>query len=276
MSVFNEPEDWLNEAITSMLNQSYSNFEFIIILDNPNNTKARASLKKYKKIDERIVLYINSENLGLATSLNYGILKSKGSYIARMDADDISEINRLEDQLKYILENDADLVASNINFIGERSGLYQKNRIDKNELLKILNYEDVLPHPTWLAKKSLYIELGCYKDIGPAQDYEFIARCIQNKKIIRLMEKPLLLYRVSGKNISHRQRMRQLKNKLIIMNMISNGLAFEDAGNKLIELSYLQSKYVYRLTGNKFLRLFCLLRLGYFLMRLLSKLSNSR
>jgi glycosyltransferase involved in cell wall biosynthesis len=107
MSVYNESEEYLRKSIESILNQTYTDFEFIIILDNPDNKKARDILKEYENKDDRIVLLENEKNIGLAPSLNRGVKVARGKYIARMDADDIALPQRFEKQV-YFLENNPD------------------------------------------------------------------------------------------------------------------------------------------------------------------------
>jgi len=92
MAVYNA-EKYLDEAIQSILIQTYEKFEFIIINDGSSD-KSLEILEKYAIQDSRIVM-INRKNKGLVYSLNEGILKAKGKYIARMDADDISDPFRL-------------------------------------------------------------------------------------------------------------------------------------------------------------------------------------
>src|SRR5690625_452840 len=90
MSIYNEDMLWLRDSIESILNQTYQNFEFIIINDNPSNDINKVILKEYIKKDNRIKIIENDTNLGLTLSLNKGLRESTGLYIARMDADDIA------------------------------------------------------------------------------------------------------------------------------------------------------------------------------------------
>lgn len=125
MSVYNG-EKYLDEAIESILNQTYRDFEFIIINDGSTD-KSLEIIEKYKKQDKRIVL-ISRENRGLIASLNEGIKKAKGKYIARMDADDISLPTRFEEQIKYIKKNELDICGSHFIFIDE-TGKYLDSRV---------------------------------------------------------------------------------------------------------------------------------------------------
>lgn len=100
MSVFNEKEEWLRQSIESILNQTFRNFEFIIINDNPQRNINSKILSEYKDRDKRIETIMNSENIGLTKSLNVGLKLAKGDYVARMDGDDISLPDRFKNQLK--------------------------------------------------------------------------------------------------------------------------------------------------------------------------------
>lgn len=88
MSVYNEEIGILREAIESILNQSYKNIQFIIIIDNPGYEDAKKILNEYSKEDKRIEIIENYENIGLVNSLNKGLKLANGEFIARMDADD--------------------------------------------------------------------------------------------------------------------------------------------------------------------------------------------
>ena len=100
MSVYSEPIEWIKQAIDSILNQTFTGFEFIIVNDNPSRTENRNLLSAYA--DERIHLISNSENVGLTKSLNFALALAKGKYIARMDADDISLPSRFLKQFEYL------------------------------------------------------------------------------------------------------------------------------------------------------------------------------
>ncbi|HDL4956660.1 TPA: glycosyltransferase, partial [Mannheimia haemolytica] len=90
MSTYNEPVEWVEKSIRSILNQTYDNIEVIVICDNPDNKGIVDLLNLIKEGDNRVVLHFNERNKGLIYSLNKAINLSSGEYIARMDADDIS------------------------------------------------------------------------------------------------------------------------------------------------------------------------------------------
>src|SRR5690242_12850241 len=102
MSVYNS-EQWLKLAIDSIIQQTYPNWELIII-DDASNEAARQILQTYAS-DPRIIIHHRNTNHGLIKNLNLGIDLSKGDFIARMDADDISEPDRLAKQVAYLQQH---------------------------------------------------------------------------------------------------------------------------------------------------------------------------
>ena len=156
MSTYKEEENLLRESIESILNQTYKDFEFIIILDFPENNLHKKIIEEYSKIDNRIRFFVNEKNLGLTGSLNRGLSLAKGEYIARMDADDISLPYRLERQLEYIKKNQYDLIGGITQMIDEDgNSIYsiQKVPTDFNKIKKALRYGQCIAHPTWLGRK---------------------------------------------------------------------------------------------------------------------------
>ena len=100
MSVFNESESEILEAINSCLNQTYENIEILLVNDNPERF-SEAGFQQFQ-LDERIVLVRNKNNMGLALSVNKALRLANGSYVARMDADDISDKFRIEKEYNYV------------------------------------------------------------------------------------------------------------------------------------------------------------------------------
>lgn len=202
MSTYNESLLVLSKSIQSILNQTYSNIEFLIVIDNPNNHELINYLKNID--DNRVKLIINDKNIGLPCSLNNAIKECSGVYIARMDADDISEINRLQKQKEFLEKNNCDLVASSIQLIDEDDTVINKYIIphEENTIKKALKKYNCLPHPTWFAKKELFIDLKGYRDIPRCEDYDFLLRAmIKNKKLYG-MENILLKYRIRQNSIT--------------------------------------------------------------------------
>ena len=124
MSVYNA-EKYLKEAIDSILNQTYQDFEFIIVNDCSDD-RSLAILKNYEKSYKSIRLINNSENLGLTKNLNRALAISKGKYIARMDADDISELNRFERQIDFFNKHkEVDILGTFSHDVDEHGGIIE-------------------------------------------------------------------------------------------------------------------------------------------------------
>jgi glycosyltransferase involved in cell wall biosynthesis len=163
LPVFNG-EKYLSESIESILNQTYANFEFIIINDGSSD-KSLKIINKYNKLDKRI-LVISRGNKGLIASLNEGIEKSKGKYIARMDQDDISLPRRLEEQLSFMKKNiDIGVCGSWVEVFGEGIKPYRWKLSCSNERLKTeLLFSACFAHPSVMIRRRTLTESNLYYD----------------------------------------------------------------------------------------------------------------
>ena len=102
MSVYSERVDWIRKSIDSILNQTYSDFEFIIVNDKPDKEENAQLLEEYAARDSRIKVLTNEENIGLTKSLNKAFALAEGEFIARMDADDMALPERFKIQLEFM------------------------------------------------------------------------------------------------------------------------------------------------------------------------------
>lgn len=207
MPVYNA-EQYLDESIESILNQTYSQFEFIIINDGSNDSSL-SKIEKYKRVDNRIKI-ITRENKGLVYSLNEGIKAAQGKYIARMDADDISEINRFEAQLSFLKENkDVDILGTYIQVIGDKSSAESiENWFNQtwkmNKALERSIEGCIIAHPTVLMKKKVVDNLGGYRNKYPKfEDDDLWIRALKNGYKIVNLDKKLLQYRVHSESKSN-------------------------------------------------------------------------
>jgi glycosyltransferase involved in cell wall biosynthesis len=204
MGVFNESSEWLASSIESILNQTFANFEFIIINDNPASPVNKSILELYSEKDDRIKIISNSENIGLTKSMNIALEIAKGQFIARMDADDISLPTRLETQLTF-LKGHPEYIACGSNAVvvdkkNSRKGLF--TRPESNEdIQSAIFYENPMIHPTLFFRrlKGQCIEYDA--QIKYAQDYELVSTLSRLGKLFNIQE-PLLLYRRSTGQIS--------------------------------------------------------------------------
>lgn len=203
MSVFNT-EKYAGEAIESILNQTYSYFEFIIVDDGSTDASLRI-IKKYADEDKRIRIYINDKNIGLAKSLNKGIDISRGEYIARMDADDVSMPDRFGKQVAYLMDHpEICILGGQIKFIGSSNDDFHY-AIEK-ELLRwqlLLNIP-IIAHPTVMMKRQPIIAAGKYSESYlHAEDRALWNNLyIQHEFPAANLPDIVLHYRIHGNNVS--------------------------------------------------------------------------
>lgn len=213
MSTYNENKEELTQSIESILNQTFKEFEFIIILDNPQNQEHIKILNEYVNKDIRIKFFINEENIGLAKTLNKGIEIAKCKYIARMDADDISLPERLEKQYN-ILENnkDIDIVSTNKINIDENGAELEKSGslpTEDKEIKRILEKMSIIVHPSVMFRKDRIEQLGKYREFPASQDYDLWLRaCNENYKFY-IIDEYLIKYRIRSNNISNKNPLKQ-------------------------------------------------------------------
>lgn len=191
MSVYNGLP-YLKEAVASILSQTYKNFQFIIV-DDASTDETWKYLKNLK--DKRIKLIKNKKNLGLAASLNIALRAAQGDYVARMDADDISLPQRLENQVKFLLKNpQIDICGTWAKLIDENNQIIGKvHKPTNDEKIKKMNtWITGLIHPTWLARRKVFEKLNGYDTrYDMAEDYEFLIRAANfkmaniNKELLR-------------------------------------------------------------------------------------------
>ena len=201
MSVFKEPLDWIELSINSIRNQSFSDFEFIIVNDNIDDIALKTFLSKIQNIDPRIIILENQKNLGLTKSLNKALEISKGKYIARMDADDISLSHRFQTQFDYLEGQSRDCIVSGrskILLLTQMELTYLKKLfLSKIVTLKMTCiYRPQFSHPTLMIKRVLPdTSLWSYdEDFKFAQDYELTVQLCEYGKF-KNIDKDLLKYR---------------------------------------------------------------------------------
>lgn len=199
MSVYNA-EAFLKEAIDSILNQAFTDFEFIII-DDGSTDQSESIICTYT--DPRIVLIKNENNQGLVKSLNIGIDLAKGQYIARMDADDISLSTRLEKQVQFMDQHpEVAVCGTAYQYFGD-SNKVKKPPFDPAISFTYLASAPSVGHPTAMIRKDILAmpKIRYEERFKYAADYAFWIRISQKGAIVSLSE-TLLLYRWHQNNMS--------------------------------------------------------------------------
>jgi glycosyltransferase involved in cell wall biosynthesis len=212
MSVYNG-EKYLREAIESILNQTFKDFEFVIV-DDRSTDKTSEIINEYFQKDNRIKVIKNDRNMGLTRSLNKAINQSSGNYIARMDADDIAIKERLEKQVDFMERNpDVVLLGTAFYEIDE----YGKELSRKffpttdRDIRKILIKYNPFCHASVVMRHSAFDKIGLYDEsILKTQDYDLWFRLASVGKVANLSE-ILMKRRYDDNNISIAQENEQLK-----------------------------------------------------------------
>lgn len=212
MSVYNEKEEWLRKSIESILNQTYQNIQFIVVLDNPQNRLLRRVILEYRQQDERLFFVENQTNIGLVASLNKALQYVQGEYVARMDADDVSDRERLRIQIMCMKKTRADFIMSSIDFIREDGEVVRgisDEAFGSKQVAEIMKYGNIAHHPTWLLRKEVYSRLKGYRDIRYCEDMEFVLRAIQEGFQVVKSGDHVVQYRMRESGISKSYTMEQ-------------------------------------------------------------------
>lgn len=194
MPVYNG-EKYIRETMDSVLNQTFTDFEFIIIND-ASKDKTEEIIKSYS--DDRIVYLINEQNLGVAGTLNRGFENARGEYIARIDADDIAIAERFEKQVAFMdAHPDVGVCGSHIRIFdesgSERDYIYSETDA---ELRVDMLFNSGFAHPAVMIRKSTLDENNLFYNIEfeKAEDYRMWYDVMKVSKGHNLQE-PLLRYR---------------------------------------------------------------------------------
>lgn len=206
MSAYNSAR-YLKAAMDSILSQTFTNFEFIIINDGSSDSTENV-IRAYA--DNRIVYIKNPKNLGLIASLNKGLERASGKYIARMDADDVALSDRLKDQLAVFAQHpDAVVTGSDYYLLSEDKLILQKNMNDSDYQKTILLFSTCFAHPT-VMMRNIFKETGLrYDERFPhTEDYRLWTE-LSFRGTFYNVDKPLLKYRDHAGQISVTRREEQ-------------------------------------------------------------------
>lgn len=223
LPVFNA-EKYIKDAVDSIINQTFGDFE-LLIYNDASTDGTRSIIEGYS--DPRIVLVNSPINQGYLHYLNEGIYSCKGEFIARMDADDIADLNRFSQQVEYLETNpNYGVIGSAINIFGHKSKLtfYPKSHYD---CIKELLIRSCFAHPAVMMRKAVLLENNIRYDSNfyIAEDYHLWLQLSEKTKFHNLNQ-VLLSYRVSGESITVKRKEEQLKLKyrlqLLALNKIAN------------------------------------------------------
>lgn len=240
MPVYNS-EKFLREATESILNQTFKDFEFIII-DDGSTDKSGEIIKSYKASDGRIRLIEHKQNKGLVESLNHGLSESRGQYIARMDADDISLPNRLKKQVTFLDSHSSIVVVGSwyqkIDDTGSH-GAIVKNFTDPTIIDFHKLFFNPVAHPSVMFRKKEIESVGGYRgSLQHVEDFDLWSRFSEPKLFANIPE-ILYKYRVHHKSISANNKRLQEKAMIsIILNNIRRYGNYSQQDAELLRTSF--------------------------------------
>ena len=191
---------YLREAIESVLNQTYENFELIIVNDGSIDNTEDLILSYNNK---RIIYLQNANNMGLPSARNTGLGKAKGKYIAFLDDDDYFYSKKLEEQLLFLQKNNANVTYCFTDIVSESRkiiGCYNNN--DSGDILNILLLRNFITPSSVMISKDVYENIGYFKiHLKRCADWDYWIR-ISTKYKFFCLEKILLAYRKHSKQMS--------------------------------------------------------------------------
>ena len=218
MSVYNGLP-YLEAAVMSILKQTFTDFEFVI-LDDGSTDRTWEALQAYARQDARIRLFSNQYNMGYTRTLNAGFKQARGKYIARQDADDISLPERLEHQVALLdAHPEIGLAGTRRQFIDPQDKPLdipdKLTATDNSSIQALLLDINCIHHGSFMFRSELLDVIGDYTvELEPSEDYDFCLRVAEVAQLANLND-ALYLYRVHPTSVSKLKEYRQAYNKAL-------------------------------------------------------------
>jgi len=249
LSIYNENPIFLEKSIRSIINQSFTNFEFIIIDDGSTNPETIKKLDYLSCVDTRIILK-RQPNCGLTKSLNNGLNYAKGKYVARQDSDDWSHPDRIRTQLSYLTDHpNCMLLGCNFYICDQSENIlriaYKKyNRIN---ISKTIRKNNLFCHGSVIFNRDAILSLGGYREMFPAaQDYDLFLRITETHQVA-VLDTPLYFHRRGATTISSQKVELQVSARWVIRALAKQRRAGKTENLVLIENNLKKNRIVRRL-----------------------------
>lgn len=244
MSVYcKEKPEFLKESIKSMLVQSITPDEIVLVKDGPLTGELDSVIDEFRSNELFKIVSLN-ENVGLGKALNIGLNECKNEIIARMDTDDISISNRCEKQLELFIKNeDLSVVGTAVaEFIDDPDNViaYKEVKPTYRDIKYNMKFRNPLNHPSVMFKKSAVLKAGSYKHWFLNEDYYLWIRMIQQGFVFQNINEPLVKMRITNETYLRRGGWRYfITQKQLFDYMLKNGMInyFEYIFNNLIRLT---------------------------------------
>ncbi len=196
MSVYNG-QRYLEQAVQSVLNQEFSDFEFLVF-DDASTDQSRQILEQCSKQDGRVKVHVNTSNFGLTRSLNQGITLAKGEFVARIDADDLALPGRLARQAEYLNHQQSCAVVGSVAQLIDASGQQHgvTETFSHGALAAQLFFFNSITHSSVMFRRKVILGLGGYDEqFTRAQDYDLWLRCLAGGHRVELLPDVLTSHR---------------------------------------------------------------------------------
>ena len=233
---FYNAEAYLEDAIKSVLAQTFQEWELILVDDGSSDGSLDIA-KKYEQLDSRVLVISDGLNKKLPTRLNEIIKEAKFDFIARMDADDLMDVERLEKQYAFLSANpEYDLVTTGMYSIDQSNEVLGK-RLPENRIMQaneILGGLTNLLHASMLAKKEWCLRNPYREDNALAEDYElWLSAAIKNDLKYNVLQEPLYYYR-EVENVKKEKMIKGYNTQIEVINRYYAGVISNDLKNKIV------------------------------------------
>jgi len=228
-------EKYLVKCIESILNQTYENFEFIIIDDNSSDLTVNI-IKDYLLRDSRIKFLENNKNLGATLSFNRGLDIAKGKYIARMDSDDISFPDRFKKQVDIFESwHDLEVLGTGAVLIDHKENEIGRKQFPSNfkKISNIIKTGVPVFDPSVMMRSSTLKEINGFDNrLAPADDYHLWLTLFKQKKIISNIDDYLIKYRLHDSNLSKVASREQLQKSFLALKIYNSNFSTDEFFNQ--------------------------------------------
>lgn len=215
--LYNTREDHLRDAVDSILNQTFTDFELVIVDDGSTDPHIMQTIRSYD--DTRIRFFVNPKNLGISSTRNRLLDLARGEYLAIMDHDDVSLPDRLQKQVAYLDANpQVGVLSCFAEYFQDRHGVWCYP-VEDEDIRQALMLESVVIHSAAMLRKRVLVENGIHYEerFSPAEDYALWCSLISCTRFHNLPE-VLLRYRWHATNCSVLQNEKMERAKLLVLN----------------------------------------------------------
>jgi glycosyltransferase involved in cell wall biosynthesis len=255
MSVYNG-ENYLKEAIQSVLKQTYTNFKFIIV-DDGSNDSSFDIIDSFE--DKRIEVIRNGRSEGLTKRMNKAFRVAQGKYVARQDADDVSLPSRFESQVDFLEKHpEVDVLGTGIYLIDEEGNRSGERTTHPSPSRQIFLERNEVFHGSAMIRRDALEAVGGYNELFKySQDYDLWLRLAKEHNI-RNLQTPLYAFRIHKSSVSLSKTREQIlfeivarkiaKNELVLDGELKNAIARDGIGSIFYSLTAKEKLRVYRIS----------------------------